>query len=100
MPKETRHNRTNTNKHNTIWIESQPDLMDYGPMVVNYGELLIFDGSLKHGNVINRSSASRLSFDFRVIPISQYAPINKRSYFREIDFSLGQYYAQTSISFS
>ena len=91
---------TNTNENNTIWIESCPDLADYEPMAVNYGEFLLFDGILKHGNVINISSSTRLSFDFRVIPVSKYMSIDKRSYSRGLQFSVGDYYAQTTLFFS
>ena len=35
------------------------------------GQMLVFDGAnLEHGNRINRSDETRVSFDFRVIPLS------------------------------
>lgn len=68
-------------------------------MIMKYGEFLIFDGILKHGNVINRGGSTRLSFDFRVIPASSYVPLEKRSHSRGLQFSVGEYYVQTSIDF-
>ena len=40
---------------------------------MNYGEILKFDGAnLLHGNKINKTGKSRISFDFRVLKKSDY----------------------------
>lgn len=58
---------------NTIWIESEPDKGDYTPVNMEYGQMLIFMGGLlTHGNKINTTGQTRVSFDFRVIPFSKY----------------------------
>lgn len=58
---------------NTIWIESAPDLGDYRPVNLEPGRLLEFDATLlTHGNKSNSTGKTRVSFDFRVIPLSNY----------------------------
>ena len=58
---------TDTNKSNTIIIESEREKKDFKPYVLNYGQILFFDGAnLEHGNEINDSNETRLSMDFRV----------------------------------
>lgn len=51
----------------TLWAESAPDLGDFSPLDVNYGEIASFHGSLCHHYVPpNRSPHTRVSMDFRV----------------------------------
>lgn len=58
---------TVTNESNTIQIEKKPSRGDFFPVILKPGEYLIFDGRLHHGNVINKTEKTRISFDFRVI---------------------------------
>ena len=89
---------TNAFGSNTIWIESEFDKEDYSPININNGQILIFDSSLKHGNVLNKESKTRLSFDFRVILKSKYKkPKSSKSYSQGIDLKIGDYYSITSI---
>ena len=84
---------TDTNKHNTFWTESVEDKGDFAPALVNYGEILEWDGAnLKHGNKENKSDDTRVSVDFRVIPVSKYIPSNKGSINMESKFAIGGYY--------
>jgi hypothetical protein len=84
---------TNTNKSNSIWIESQEDLEDYKPYCLDYGQVLMFDGAnLKHGNVVNDSDETRISVDFRVIPFSKYEESNKGSINTQVKFKIGGYF--------
>ena len=57
---------------------------------------LIFDSGLKHGNKLNVENKTRLSFDFRVIPLSKRKPAKKGKVYktlsRNLKFSLGDYY--------
>ena len=57
---------------------------------------LIFDSGLKHGNKINLENKTRLSFDFRVIPLSKWNPSKNskisKSLNQKLKFSLGDYY--------
>jgi len=59
---------TDAQDSSTIWIESQEDKEDYKPMNSFYGEIIEFDGAnLKHGNCINITNKTRVSFDFRIL---------------------------------
>jgi len=60
----------------SIWIESEPGLGDYAPMMVSYGEFITFDGGkLSHGNEVNKTDITRVSIDMRVIPLSKWKPL-------------------------
>jgi hypothetical protein len=64
---------------NTIWVESTPNKKDYTPVNLEVGDLFEFRGAiLTHGNVQNRTGLTRVSFDFRVLPLSKYDPNNKK----------------------
>jgi ectoine hydroxylase-related dioxygenase (phytanoyl-CoA dioxygenase family) len=59
---------TDAQDSSAIWIESQKDKKDYKPMNSFYGEIIAFDGAnLRHGNRINITNKTRVSFDFRVL---------------------------------
>jgi hypothetical protein len=63
---------TTVTEHNCVWIEST-DGADEIPMPGEVGEVLIFDGpGRRHGNKVNTSDRTRVSFEFRVIPMSHY----------------------------
>lgn len=80
---------------NTIWVESYEDSGKYSPMNCNNGEFIQWDGSnLKHGNKINLTGFSRVSFDFRVMPKSSYLPSKKASINTHTEFKLGGYYSE------
>lgn len=75
-----------TNEANTVWIENQPQ-------IVKYGEILIFDSlNLSHGNKVNTSDKTRVSVDFRIIPLSQYVESDKESINTKTKFKIGGYY--------
>jgi len=84
---------------NAVWCESEPDKKDYKPMEGKYGEIISFNGNiLKHGNKINNETDSRISFDFRILPISKYNPKNHKftSGTRNLKFEIGSYYSSLS----
>jgi hypothetical protein len=55
------------------WTETVPGLGDYYPMNLKTGEYALFDGNrCVHGNYINKTEKTRVSFDFRVIPCKKY----------------------------
>ncbi len=87
---------TSSKNSNTIWIESKFDKNDYKPMNLNYGQFLIFDSGLKHGNKINYENKTRISFDFRIIPYSLWKKRklkkNKSSVDQKLEFDVGKYY--------
>ena len=62
---------------NTLWIESEEGKEDFKPVEIGPGELLKFDGAnLMHGAKANNSNKTRVSFDFRVLPV-QFAKESK-----------------------
>lgn len=78
---------------NTIWLESEEGKEDFFPMNTEYGKVVKWDGSnLLHGNKTNEESTTRISFDFRVMPIDRYIPSNKGSINTNTKFMIGDYY--------
>ena len=47
---------------NTIWIESEFDKADYSPMNLNFGQAVIFDSGLTHGNKVNIENLIQMTF--------------------------------------
>ena len=75
------------------WIESVPGLEDFLPMEMDYGEYVFFDGNrCKHGNRVNKEGHTRVSFDFRVMPLSKYTGQSKSSVTSQKRFIVGEYY--------
>ena len=78
---------------NTIWLESEEGKEDFSPMNAEYGQVVKWDGSnLLHGNKLNKETTTRVSFDFRVMPLSRYEPSTNGSINTGTVFSLGGYY--------
>lgn len=60
---------------NTIWLESDDGVGDYLPYELDYGQMLFFcGGKLRHGNHVNETRHTRISFDFRVLLPDDYDP--------------------------
>ena len=79
--------------NNSVWVESEEDKADYHPARLSYGEYLRFDGAnLMHGNRINDTSQTRVSFDFRVVPIEDFIPSTKGSINMDTKFDIGGYF--------
>jgi len=79
--------------NNTIWVESEEDKADYMPMNTKLGEFVKWDGAnLKHGNKINDTGMSRISFDFRVMPLSKYEDNARKSVSVKTSMTLGEYW--------
>ena len=79
---------------NSVWVESEPNKGDFSPVEVSYGELFQFNGGeLRHGNKINTTEQTRVSLDFRVLPISRYDEnYAKKSATTGKTFTVGSYY--------
>jgi hypothetical protein len=80
---------------NTIWIETKENKKDYYPIECNYGDLIIFDGAnLTHGNKINKTGQTRVSFDFRILIEKDYHLFknNKGSKTKNKKLIIGDYY--------
>lgn len=82
-----------TNENNTIWMESRENKGDYRPYIVNYGEILVFDGAnLTHGNKHNESQQTRVSVDFRLIDPMKFVPNMGGSINMKTKFMIGEYF--------
>jgi|TARA_R110000744_G_C19328624_1_gene558321 hypothetical protein len=78
---------------NTIWTETEEDLGDYKEIRADYGECVEWSASnLTHGNKINRTSQTRVSIDFRVIPMSRYVGSDHLTINVNMPFKVGGYY--------
>tara|TARA_R100000008_G_C3577371_1_gene166133 strand:- start:1240 stop:1890 length:651 start_codon:yes stop_codon:yes gene_type:complete len=79
---------------NTVWAESEEDLGDFKPIECDYGDCVEWNAyKLTHGNKINKTSVTRVSFDFRVIPKSRYVDSNHLTINTGTPFGIGGYYA-------
>jgi hypothetical protein len=85
---------TEANNTSAMWIESVPGLRDYTPIEVCPGNFIIFDGNnLAHGNKVNKTGYTRVSFDFRILPYEKYDKNKiKKSVTANKSFQPGGYY--------
>jgi hypothetical protein len=85
---------------NSLYVESNPGEGDFHSAEVPLGELFCFYGNkCRHSNRRNDTGVSRLSLDFRVIPIKDYdpewssvsihgkRPLTLGGYFKEVKWS-------------
>jgi hypothetical protein len=78
---------------NSIWIEKAPGTADYDPVELSPGHFLMFDAvQWSHGNVVNETGCSRVSFDFRCIPLSRYVHSDARSVNAQRKLIIGDYF--------
>ena len=82
--------------NNSVWVESSPGNKVYSPIEMGVGDIFGFSGGeLMHGNRINDTGVSRVSFDFRIIPKEQYNDkYKKTSATRGTKFIVGHYYRE------
>ena len=80
----------------SIYVESDPGKKDFKPMKLRVGWLVRFNGNkLTHGNKANQTTLSRVSMDFRVLPLSKYDELNaKESITTKTKYTEGQYYSR------
>lgn len=77
----------------SLFVESQDGLRDFSLVTLNPGECLVFDGAnLEHGNLINTTGWTRVSFDFRLIHRRDYSPDDRVSVAHGVRFIEGEYY--------
>lgn len=63
---------------NTLHVEKMPLLDEYEPVLLKAGETICFNGNkCKHHNKINITGKTRVSWDFRVLPLNYYNANNK-----------------------
>ncbi|HET7488888.1 MAG TPA: hypothetical protein VFJ85_13245 [Acidimicrobiales bacterium] len=79
---------------NTIWIETALRKGDCAPAPrLGPGQFLTFDAvRWRHGNVPNETGSTRVSFDFRCIPLARYAEGDGRSVNTGQRFVIGDYF--------
>lgn len=78
---------------NTVWAETEEDLGDYTEIRAHYGECVEWSATnLTHGNKVNRTTKTRVSIDFRVIPMSRYFGSEHLTINADIPFKVGGYY--------
>lgn len=78
---------------NTLWVESAPDRGDFRPVTLDPGQMLQFDAvQLRHGNQVNDTGRTRVSFDLRVVPLSQFRATRLRTVTNHVQLDIGEYY--------
>lgn len=85
---------TNAWETNTVWIEDALGSGNHSPAPpLSPGRFLMFDAvRWSHGNVANETKSTRVSFDFRCIPLSQYRPIDARTINTNQRLAIGDYF--------
>ena len=84
---------TKINEINTVWHETKPNLGDFKPIMINYGEIAkVYFNKCRHYANINTTEQTRISLDFRIIPGSKWKKSDKLSAFHNVKFTIGEYY--------
>lgn len=78
----------------SVWVESEEGKKDFTSIVLQPGWLVRFNGNrLTHGNKVNATEKTRVSMDFRILPISKYKPEDASSSITtHTKFVEGQYF--------
>ncbi len=91
---------TNAYDTNTFWLEipgmqEEDDFYDQFQSVdASYGQFVLFDGAnLEHGNEINETPDTRVSFDFRILQPSKHIP-GKFSKAQHKAMEIGEYWTK------
>jgi len=75
---------------NTLHVQTSQDDQPQ-PVNVRYGDYVVFDGvNLYHGNKVNETGKTRISFDLRVVPESRFVPSDKASINTGRQFKVGE----------
>ena len=87
---------TEMNNTSAIWVESLPNLGDFGPVNLNRGEWILWNGNrCRHFNKQNNTSKTRISLDFRILPSVCYDPnYNQNTATTKQKFVIGEYYSK------
>ena len=81
-----------------VWIPVTPAYASNTIMIENKlwyaspGDALIFSGAMLHGNLINQTKASRVSFDFRVIRKEDLRIDGRETLHSKMAFAPGEYW--------
>jgi len=79
---------------NSCFVETAPGSDNYKSLDMEYGQFISFYGNkCRHYNIKNNTGISRLSIDFRIMPISKYDnTYEKSSIHGKRKFLIGGYY--------
>lgn len=79
----------------TVWVESLPNLGDFAPINLSYGEWILWNGNrCRHYNLTNLEGHTRVSLDFRVLPKACYdSNYSKQTATTKQKFIIGEYYS-------
>ena len=93
---EINHFLSITKSENTgaLWVEENLGWEDFKPLNLNKGEMAVLDTSIfKHGDKLNQEESTRVSIDFRAIPLSALkAEESKKSITAGRKFDIEDYY--------
>ena len=92
---------TTANDTASIWAESAPLQQDYEPLFLNCDDIVMLEfNSCHHFNKINVENYSRVTLDFRVLPLSLKSNEEKvlKSMTREETFDDNGYYKYVNVS--
>jgi hypothetical protein len=78
---------------NSCYVESAPMKGDFAPLTIDKGQFVSFYGNrCRHYNKVNRTGRTRISFDFRVIPLSEYKETEGTAVHSNRKFVIGDYF--------
>jgi len=85
---------------NSIKVEKMPRMRDFTNIELEEGECLSFNGNLcDHYNDINKTGVTRMSFDFRILPLNYYDHnYSKLSVTKSMKYIEGGYYKRLRIT--
>jgi hypothetical protein len=82
---------------NSVFIETALGSGEFKPADVSYGEVLTFDAvRWLHGNRLNDSGQTRVSFDFRCVAMSLYRPTGLKTVNVGKTLEIGDYFERSS----
>jgi hypothetical protein len=86
-----------------VWTPCTPSFdsnalhVDDEPVLINPGECFVFAGSAKHGNRVNRTGQSRVSFDWRLLRRKDFKETGRISQGKaHVEFKIGGYWSVLS----
>jgi ectoine hydroxylase-related dioxygenase (phytanoyl-CoA dioxygenase family) len=83
-----------TNDSQRLWIDGYCKNCPC-PMVVPFGSALIFHGAeVRHGNVVNTTDITRVSFDFRLLAKEHYRDTGARTVKYDIPLRVPEYWVE------
>ena len=84
--------------NNSCYVETEPHNNNFVALEMKYGEFISFYGNkCRHFNRVNDTGISRVSIDFRVMPLSKYdSNCSNQSLHSKRKFIIGDYYINMS----